>query len=301
MSILSEHCFEILPSAEANDGFVFGIGQTVSVDGEGFDPGDAEWLTQTSQNSRRGVRGFGRDIKGAKTWTWASHINRDDVEGALETLEEFEDAWAPEALMLQPGVVTGLRYRVGGRDRRVFGRPRRFSAPPSNRILGGYVPVTHDFELADSNTYDDLATTVIIPFASEPGASGFQFPVIFPMITLPSDETEQAFYVGGTRRAYPVIRFYGPWTNPSITTDDWALSWAGSIPNGGWIEIDARPWMLTVLNQSGASAVAGLPKTTMLEDIWLAPKTQIQARLGGIATGGGAYASVSWRNTYLGL
>lgn len=301
MSTIEEHQFEIVTSEEAHDGFVFGIGATVSVEGEGFDTGDAAWLTQNSENTRRGTRNFGRDVKSAKTWIWSSHINREDVEGALETLEDFESSWSPESLMLDPGEVTAVRYRIGGRDRRVFGRPRRFNAPPSNRILGGYVPVTHDFELVDSNTYDDLATTVMIPFASAPGLSGFEFPVIFPTLTLPADETEQAFFVGGTQRAFPVIRFYGPWTNPSITTDDWTLSWTGSVPNGGYIEIDARPWHLTALNHSGASVTGGLPKTLMLEDIWLAPKAQVQARLGGVATGGGAYASVSWRNTYLGL
>lgn len=301
MSALQDHWFEILPDAEAHDGFVFGIGADVSVDDEGFDTGESAWLTQDSQNNRRGTRNFGRDVRGAKTWTWSTHVNRSDVEGALDTLEEFESAWSPEALALEPGAVTALRYRIGGRDRRIFGRPRRYSAPPSNRILNGYVPVTHDFELTDSYTYDDLATTVNIPFASESGISGFEFPVVFPTLTLPSDETEQAFYVGGTQRAYPVVRFYGPWTNPSLRTDDWVLSWSGSVPNGGYIEIDARPWRLTVLNQSGASAVEGLPKTLALEDIWLPPKAQTQARLGGVAPSGGAYASVSWRNTFLGL
>lgn len=301
MTTLSDHQFEILPHAEAHDGFVFGIGADVSVNEDGFDTGDAEWITQDSQNNRRGTNIPGRDVKGAKTWVWASHVNRDDVDEALETLEEFETAWDPEELVLEPGAVTALRYRIGGRDRRIFGRPRRFSAPPNNQILNGYVPVTHDFQKVDAYTYDDLATTVVIPFASEPGISGFEFPVTFPVMTIPADETEQAFYVGGSRRAFPVIRFYGPWTNPSIATDDWRIDWKGSVANGGFIEIDARPWRLTTLNHSGASAVDGLPKNFHYEDIWLRPKTQVQARLGGVATGAGAYATVSWRNTYRGI
>jgi hypothetical protein len=302
VTTLSEFQFEILPHAEANDGFVFGIGATVSVDGEdGLDTGDAEWLTQDSQNTRRGVNVPGRDVKGAKTWTWSSHVNQHDVESALETLEDFETAWDPEELVLKPGAVTAVRYCVGGRNRRIFGRPRRFAAPPSNRILNGFVPVTHDFQMVDAFTYEDQASTVTIPFASEPGVSGIKFPVVLPTLTIPRDETQQAFYVGGSRRTYPVIRFYGPWTNPSISTDDWQINYKGSVANGGFVEIDARPWVQTTLNHSGASAVGGLEKTFHYEDIWLRPKTNVQVRLGGVATGAGAFATVTWRDAYRGL
>ena len=68
MTALAEHQYEILPTADANDGFVFGIGAEVSV--ETFDPGEATWLTQDTQNTRRGTRGFGRDVLTGKTWLW---------------------------------------------------------------------------------------------------------------------------------------------------------------------------------------------------------------------------------------
>lgn len=299
MTALSEHQFEILPTDSANDGFVFGIGAEVSIDEEGFDPGEAEWLTQDAQNTRRGVVGFGRDVLGAKTWTWDSHVDQDDVESAVDVLDRFSAAWSPENLARTPGSVTALRYRIAGRDRRVFGRPRRYAAPPSNRILGGYVPVTHDFQCVDSFTYDDVESSALIGYASASGTGGFTLPMAMPLVTMPSQGNGGGqITVGGRARTYPIIRFIGPWTNPVFHTDDWTLRWKGEIGPTGWVEIDTRPWALTVKDESGASAVAGLDRQTWLEDMWFAPQSQPQISLDGIAASGGAGALVRWRNTW---
>lgn len=299
MTALAEHQFEILPTEDASNGFVFGIGAEISIDEEGFDPGEAEWLTQDSQNTRRGVVGFGRDVLGAKTWTWDSHVDQDDVETAVDVLDRFSAAWSPESLARTPGAVTALRYRIAGRDRRVFGRPRRYAAPPSNRILGGYVPVTHDFQCVDSFTYDDVESSALIAYASASGSGGFTLPMAMPLVTMPSQGNGSGqITVGGRARAYPIIRFIGPWTNPVMHTDDWTLRWKGEIGPTGWVEIDTRPWALTVKNESGASAVAGLDRQTWLEDMWFAPQSQPQISLDGIAASGGAGALVRWRNTW---
>lgn len=299
MTALAEHQFEILPTADANDGFVFGVGASVSVNDGGFDPGEADWLTQDSQNTRRGNTSFGRDVLGSKTWLWDSHVDQDDVESAVAVLEDFADAWSPELLAREPGALTALRYRLAGRDRRIFGRPRRFAAPPTNLILSGYVPVTHDFALVDTFTYDDVESMAVIPYASSAAGGGIVLPTTWPLLTTPSEGNGLgSLTIGGTARAYPVIRFTGPWTNPRMITNDWTLQWKGSIPVGGYVEVDCRPWALSVLNQSGGSVVEGLDRQTWLEDCWFAPRSQVQISLDGIATGGSATAEVRWRNTW---
>lgn len=299
MTALQEHQFEILPSAEASDGFVFGIGATVSVSDGGFDPGETEWLMQDAQNSRRGVTAFGRDVVGSRTWVWESHVNRSRTTEAVETLEQFADAWMPDALVRDPGALTALRYRLAGRDRRIFGRPRRFAAPPTNLIMSGFVPVTHDFQLVDSFTYDDEESTFTIGYVSSAEGGGFVLPAVMPLVTTPSlGNGSGQLTVGGSARAYPVIRLNGPWTNPVVETNDWTLSWVGTIPDGDWLEIDARPWALTVLDSSGASRVGGLDRRTWLEDIWFAPQSQPQIALRGVATSGSASCFLRWRNTW---
>jgi hypothetical protein len=299
VTALSEFQFEILPDAEAEDGFVFGIGASLSVNGEGFDPGENDWITQDSQNTRRGVKGFGRDVLGAKTWIWESHTDVDDAEEALAVLEDFSAAWMPELLVRNPSTLTSVRYRISGRDRRVFGRPRRYAAPPTNLILNGFVPVTHDFQCVDSFTYDDVESSVEIPYVSSSDGGGFILPATMPLVTVPSEGNGSGqIAVSGNARAYPVIRFNGPWTNPTLDTGDWVLNWNGEIGVGEWVEIDCRPWALTVLNQSGGSAVGGLDRRVWLEDCWFAPKSQPQISLGGIAPGSDASATIRWRNTW---
>jgi hypothetical protein len=300
VSALAEHQFEILMGPDDTDGVVFGIGADVSV--ESFDPGEKNWMSQDQDNSRRGTKAFGRDVQGAKTWTWQSHTDQADVASALAILEEFETAWTNEEIVREPGAVTAIRYRVGDRYRRVFGRPRRYAAPPSNLILTGYVPISHDFQLSDSYSYADTESAVVIPYSSSATGGGFSFPTKFPIQTQASDGNGAGqLAVGGTSRAYPVIRFNGPWTNPSIVTDNWSLSWKGSISAAGWVEIDCRPFglnALSVLNQDGASVVEGLGRQTWLEDCWFAPGSKPFITLAGSAAGGAASATVRWRDTF---
>lgn len=297
MTTLAEHQFEILPTEDAADGFVFGIGAEVNV--REFDPGEFDRLTQDSQNTRRGVTGFGRDVPGAMTWVWESHADKEDVAEALDVLDRFSGAWIWDEGARNPGELTAIRYRVGDRYRRVFGRPRRYAAPPSNLILNGFVPITHDFQCVDMFTYDDEVSQVNIPYLSDATGGGFTFPTTFPISTLPSEGTGSGqVSVTGSVRAYPVIRFQGPWTNPLLQTDDWSLRWQGSIANGDWVEIDTRPWKLTVMNSDGGSALEGLDRRTWLEDLWFAPNSRPQISLGGTSASGSAAAIVSWRNTW---
>jgi len=299
MTALAEHQFEILPSAEATSGFVFGIGAAVSVNEDGFDPGENDWLTQDTQNTRRGITAFGRDVLGARTWVWSSHTDQDDVASAVAVLEDFSAAWMPELLVRNPGVMTALRYRLAGRDRRIFGRPRRYAAPPTNLILNGMVDITHDFQAVDSFTYDDVESSVEIPYVSDTSGGGVILPAVMPVMMTSSDGNGQdQITIAGNARSYPIVRFNGPWTNPSLITDDWTLSWNGSIADGNWVEIDTRPWALTVRNQSGASVVAGLNRRTWLEDCWFDPQSQPQCALRGVATGGTASATIRWRNAW---
>lgn len=305
MTLLNDHQFEILADPDAADGFVFGIGAEVSLNEDGFDPGETDWLTQDAQNTRRGNSAQGRDVRVAKTWIWESHVNRTEVEEAVDTLERFADAWSPEEVMETPHAFTAVRYKLAGRTRRIFGRPRRFAAPPTNLILNGYVDVTHDFSLVDSFTYDDEESMAVMPYSSTVEGGGFTFPATFPIETTPSSGFGGGqLMVSGTARAYPIIRFNGPWLNPEIITDDWTLTWKGEIGPTGWVEIDTRPWVLTVLNQDGASVVGGpgasmgLSRRTWLEDCWFAPGSSPQITFGGSSSSGSATAVIRWRNTW---
>lgn len=300
MALLNEHQFEILPAEEAAEGFVFGIGADISIDGEGFDPASATWMTQDTQNSRRGNKNFGRDVLSNSIWTWAGFVDGEDVPTAMQISSAFSKAWRPEALMRTPGAQTCIRYRLADRYRRIYGRPRRLDLPLTNRILAGFRETTFDFEKVDAYTYDDSPEMVSIPFSvGGESSGGFIFPVVMPYNTLPSDNTDELqVHVGGDARTYPVVRFNGPWTNPSLETDDWKLELTGGISEGDYIEVDLRPWKQTILNQSGLSRPERLAsRRTWFEDMYFEPDTYPMLRLGG-SSSGGASCDISWRAAY---
>lgn len=300
MAILNEHQFEILPAEEAAEGFVFGIGAQISVEAEGFDPASASWITQDSQNSRRGNKNFGRDVLGNNIWTWSGFADRTDTVTAMQSIGALTSAWRPEEIARTPGAQVALRYRLADRVRRIYGRPRRLDAPPTNRILAGYVETTFDFEKVDAFTYDDSPEMVSIPFSvGGESSGGFVFPVVMPYTTLPSDTSDELqVRVNGNARTYPIVRFNGPWTNPSLSTDKWTLQMSGGIVEGDFLEVDLRPWKQTVMNQQGLSRAERLAgRRTYFEDMYFEAGTFPMLRLGG-SSDGGASCDVTWRAAY---
>ena len=299
MITLSEMQFELLPDELSTAGVGFGIGLNVSVDADGFDPGDTEWTIQDSTNPMRGSTNFGRDTPLGPTWTWSLHVNRDDVAPALESLAELRAAWKAAAIRETPGRTSIIRYRVGGRERRVYGRPRRWAAPPNNLILNGRIPITTTFQTADDLHYSDTESSVDIGFVAG-SVGGFEFPVEFPAETLPAGQRDGLSTVGGDSPTYPIIRFNGPITNPRLATAAWALQLNMEITAGQYVEIDTRPWKLSVLRQGLYNEAGKLSRRTWLKDIVLKPGN-VEFSFSGVSEAGTASCIVKWRDAYASL
>jgi hypothetical protein len=294
---LDEHQFEILPNEASLDGVGFGIGLDVSLDEDGWDPGDHDWIIQDTLNEVRGTRNFGRDALPGPTHTWSAHVNRTDVPTAVATLEALKKAWSAGGIADTAGRMAVIRYRLADRYRRFYGRPRKFAAPPSNRILGGYIPVTMTFDTADALFYDDQEETTTIPFV-EVSEGGWTFPVTFPAATAPAGQREGSIYVGGTVPTYPVIRFNGPIWDPVLQCgSQWKLQLSSHIGTGDWVEIDTRPWKLTVLRNGTANEAGKLARRTWLKDVVLRPGPQELAFSGSSSIGSGS-VTINWRSAY---
>jgi hypothetical protein len=296
-TLLDDHQFELLPDEYADSGVAFGIGLGVSCNADGFDPGSADWLVQDQDDPFTGSTRMGRDVRKGPTWTWALHVNREDEDGALASLADLAEAWAPEDL--DTGDTLALRYKINGRVRRVYGRPRRFSSPPDNRILGGMMPVTADFKLVDPHMYDDSPESITVgtTYTSE---GGFIFPVTFPVLTLPGGFTTGSAFVSGRRKTWPIIRVNGPIVNPEILASNWTLKLTATIGEGHYVEIDTRPWKRTV-TVDGTNYVPGaLHPQTRLRDLFLEPGAQSFGMRGFSGTGTGN-ATITWYPAYASL
>ena len=300
---VKEMQFEILPTADAVSGGVgFGLGFVVSVTDGGFDPGGNSWTTQDGRNPTRGSTSFGRDLLNGPTWAWSLHTDMDDTAGALRALGELRTAWSARAIRDVPGAVLPIRYRMGDRVRRVYGRPRNFAAPPDNKILGGYVPITADFATVTANTYDDLEqSTTIFSSTVSTGRTGFLFPVTFPTVTLEADQSQDrpgAITVGGDEDSYPIIRFDGPVTRPWLQLDGgWRLDLDVTLLTGEYAVVDTRPWVNTVVKNGSQYIGGAIGRRQWLSDMFLTPGNH-GFRFGADIASGSSSCTVSWRNTW---
>lgn len=301
MSDIQDFQFELLPSLDAVDGQVFGIHADISMDDGGFHPGATEWASTSSVSSANGTTQFGRDNLLGPVWAWDLHVNRAEVEEAVETLGSFVTAWRALHIRKTTGAMLPLRYKLADRVRRVYGRPGLVEGSPNNLILSGYAPVTCDFSCVDGFTYDDLASSITLTLGTEEGGGttgGLVFPTVLPAAPIIGTEQVGQIEVGGDAPAYAVYTLNGPWTNPSVYTDDWILSFPEyEIPAGQYIEIDTRPWANTVL-LNGVSGIGGrLGRRQKLSDAVLQPG-DFEVRVGGHSSTGAATCQITWRNTW---
>lgn len=291
---LLDHQFELL-GEDDDEGVAFGIGLGVSCDASGFDPGSNDWLIQDQDDPFSGATRMGRDVRTGSTFTWSLHVNTTAEDEALDALDALADAWAPEGLGSAEVMV--LRYRVAGRSRRVYGRPRRFAYTPDNRILGGMIPVTADFKRVDPLFYDDSPESITLGLAYA-SAGGFIFPVTFPVMTLPGGFHPGEAYVSGRRRTWPIIRLDGPLTAPQVQTADWTLDMPNlTLNEGHYVEIDTRPWKRTIMLDGTSSIPGAVSVKTRLRDLSLAPGHQSFGFRGISGTGTGS-ATISWYPAY---
>jgi hypothetical protein len=280
------------------DGYVWGRGRPVFVEGEGFDTGDAEKIKQQSVNPLTGERRFGRDVQGAETWTWACFLDSasDTPETALASVAEMGRVWRDEKWN-QTGVVAALRYKVAGRTRVVFGRPDRFSFRPGNSILHGNLPPLATFEKVDAKHYEDAEETLDLHLVPQV-AGGFEAPFAAPLSVArdPAAGTPGAVVIGGDAKTGCVVTFEGPSTDPSVTIGDFFLGVTGSIPEGASVTLDSRPWA-TTLTKVGPVGNISLTRGTRLARALLAPGTY-QAVYRAQDTSGESSCRVAWRNAW---
>lgn len=294
-TVLNEMNFELLLPGE-DTGIVFGIGQHVSIDDEGFDPGEDSWVAEDERNPRLGGTNFGRETLDGPLWGFQLHVDRESVDTARETLEDFKTAWRATQVRDNPNAVLTMRYRIGRHTRRVYGRPRRLAAPPSNRILNGFVPITTDFQCSTQYTYDDVEKSETLQIAAST-PSGFTFPITFPYSSTPARRESRQLVVGGTEPARPVITFTGPLQNPVLEGPGWRLQMQVSILANESLTVDLRPWEMTVKMSDGRSVPDAVHRQTRLTDVMLPPGRH-QVFLSGASTTASGACTVRWADTW---
>lgn len=291
MAVLTEGSFEL-------NGYRFGGASDplVIVPG-GFDPGTVAWRTSDRPSPTGDHARFGRDFRSPAKWTFTMATNRDTAGQALDTLEAASKVWVGDPARSKPGSVLELRYRLGGRDRMVYGRPRRFAPAIDPMLWSGTGTVVADFDLADTMYYDDVVRTAELSIL--PGTtSGLKGKLSGNLsTTAPNEKATSVSDVGGTGTAPFTALIHGPISNPWLIEDGWRIDIATTLAFDQYLIVDTRPWAQTVVRNDGVSLAGSLSRTTRLSNCRLKPGGTV-LRFGGKDKTGRAYCSIKWRPTY---
>ena len=241
------------------DGHSFGRGLPVEVSEVEF--GRPEIEDQDARNPFRDGLRFGRDYRAGRTITFELFAHSRGGADPLESVALLERAWLADAVRSRSGAFSVLTYRINGRDRRVYGRPRRF-ATDSRLYRSGVIGITCDFQCLDHLFYADEPVTVSTGLFAK-SQTGFTFPWTFPLSESGTATASPGVLnvPGSVPTRLIEVTFHGPATNPGVEIVGGAeLFIRRSLAPGESVTVRTHPSMrAALLNGSGdlSRVVAG--------------------------------------------
>jgi hypothetical protein len=282
------------------DGFGFGGGDhSVVIPPSGFDPGSATVRDQDSVNPLGDNLRMGRDTKTPPVWAFDLMTNEYSAADALDSLDELAGIWQADSVRSTPGALSVLRYRLGGRTRRVYGRARRFAPIVQTNLWGGVTAAVADFQLAENRYYEDELNTVSVSIV--PATTGGLAGVLkAPLSTLAGGARQGVIQVGGRAPTPFTVTIRGPITNPWVAGPGWKIQLNTTLAYDQSVTINTRPGVTSVKRQDGASLAGSLTRTSRLTTALLKPGPA-EITFGGTDATGTATCSLSWRNAHYSL
>lgn len=275
------------------NGYVIGGDKSRPVYAVGVDLGVADHRTQDELAPHSQDRYFGQDQLSGPTWTLELRTGRNvTTKAALAALAAVTKAWrsAPDG----PGEESTLRYAIDGRTRRVYGRPRSFTADPNLLYSHGYLVTAGQFVTSDTLHYADETNRLTVSLIPT-DARGLLSPLISPLTTVAGGKRQGIINVGGDAPAPVVLEFKGPITNPVASSRGWVVGLTGTIAYDQTITVDTRKG--TVTRNDGADMGGMLTRRTFLPEARLLPGEQ-ELVFQGIDATGTATCTATWRSTF---
>jgi hypothetical protein len=282
-------------------GVGFGYGESVSL-GK-FERGGFSVRDQDQPSVDEDAIIFGRDHKTPDAWNFTLYTDLSDLTNALNTVEALENLWDASGTRDTPQAVLPLRYRINGRIRRIYGRPRRFSATPQSVAQQGKIGIVADFLPAHTGTFDDSSNDQTFAVGTATfGPSGVTFPVTFPYLwggTTGSPQT-RTLTVAGTQRTFAIATITagsGILTNPYLVIDGTTLKLSGSLSPGDSVVLNSNPWETGIYRTDGTTSSLVLDAISVLSTLRLDPGPHT-ITFGGTDGTGSAHATVGARAHY---
>lgn len=287
MATLEHEQFEL-------DGYVFGRLCPVNV--ESVEWGSPEIRQVDSNRPREDGRRFGRDQRGGRTLSFSLFTMGTDI-NAMTDLDELAARWDAAAIRAESGAVSVLRWNIGGRSRKVWGRPRQISADP-HYFFQGKVMITADFETVDHLFYADGVQSTSVSIAPPP-VGGMTAPLTDPLIGTQAGQVQGRVFVTGSTPAWLTTRIYGPILRPEISVGgSWSATLNVDLRNDEYIDISPIPWDRKVRKNGKENASGTLTSDSQRLSQMLITPGQHEVVLRGTDPTGKASAVFSWLSAY---
>lgn len=261
-----------------------------------FDQGTTEYRTNDTERSQGDGLIAGRDFLGGRTWGFSVSTNMQNLPDASTLESRLAAAWHNPKHRSKSLALVPLSYEMGGRWRRVYGRPSRYAGMRGDiQAVQGHGRIECDFRIHDPRYFDEWETVRRLPIVPA-STGGLKAPLVAPLSTVRSG-ADRAGYVNNTGTAATPLKvvFKGPVTNPYVrAAAGWEIALKGTLRAGQSVVVDA--FAGTVLR--GSSPVAGLlTRKTRLSSAVL-PVGISDLTFGGVDPTGTAEVELRWRNAY---
>ena len=263
------------------------------------DLGDVELTTQDQpQPSADGVL-FGRDYRGGRTIALPIGVHEFSEAAALTSHNRLMAAWRADRVRGTPGEVAALYARRAGRERVIYGRPRRFASELHPIPSQGYSAAQVDFAAADDLYYDAAATSITLGLVP-PTSGGVAPPLTPPFSTVPRSTRPGLVSTSGLVDTWPVVMFTGPVLNPAVQlTGLWSIQLDIQLAYDQSVTIDTRPWARTVLRNDGANLAGALGRfSAKLSAARIPPGVDTEVLFTGVDATGTSRLTIAWQNAW---
>ena len=279
--------------------YVFGTPATPAWHRTTPDFGDTDIRSADVDRPRQDGRAFGIDYRGGRTITFDLGIRSRSSAEVREEAQILQRVWRADPIRQTPGAVAELRVHYDGRERLVYGRPRRLAMDFSDVAVNQFVGATADFACVDDLWYSPETQGVAFGIVPSLGG-GLMAPLASPLSTTQTSDRSQGFRVVSEMPVWPVVRLDGPISNAVITIGpEIRLEVRLDLIHDEFVIIDTQPWARTAL-RNGTANVAGSIRGTRLAKASLTTGAYDVGLKGSDPTGT-ASVRVDWRAVHSSL
>lgn len=264
------------------------------------DLGDTEIAASDTPRPRADGVAFGVDFRGGRTVAFDLGVRGNSEVDVRSHAADLARTWRGDGVRDVPGAVAELRANYSGRERLIYGRPRKYAAITKDANQH-YIAVVADFAAVDDVFYDGAESTRDISLAPS-STGGLSAPLASPLSTVGDSTSSAGITVVGELPAWPVVEIRGPIVDPVVEVlGAFRFELRATLAYDDVVEIDARPWCRTILRNGGGNLAGSLTRTsTRLARSGIPPGTHALSLRGQDASGS-ASASLTWRPAYTSL